>query len=81
MPQTIYAVFKEGVYRHECLGLFKTLENAKSVADKAASSGHDHYHHFLVVPFELDKPTPFDGPPTKYLGPYFDEPEPVYRAR
>ena len=53
-PMTVYAVFREGVYRHECGGVFSTLDLAKAAADTLADREPDNYHGFDVVPFELD---------------------------
>ena len=56
----IYAVFKAGVYRHECGGLFSTEKNAIDAARILAQAEPDDYHHFQIVPFELDVQTPRD---------------------
>ena len=56
----IYAVFKVGVYRHECGGLFSTDKKALDAAKAAAEAEPDDYHQFEIVPFELDVPTPMD---------------------
>jgi hypothetical protein len=50
---TIYAVFKQGVYRHECLGVFSSEAMARAAAESYAK-GEDGYHTFEVVPFTLD---------------------------
>lgn len=55
---TVYAVFKEGIYRHECAGVFSVLERAKQVAAECLERGDGH-HSFEVVPFEVDAPTVF----------------------
>lgn len=78
---TLYAVFKQGAYRHECLGIFDDDLEAKVVAEHAATTGSDHYHRFEVVPFELNKRTPLDGPANAYYGPNYDEPEPIHTAK
>jgi hypothetical protein len=55
---TIYAVFKQGVYRHECGGVFSTMEMAYAVARQLLAAECDHYHTYEVTPFELDEATP-----------------------
>ena len=56
----IYAVFKKGVYRHECGGLFSSPEKAIEAAKTLAHAEPDDYHCFEIVPFELDIQTPRD---------------------
>jgi len=51
---TVYAVFREAVYRHECLGVFSTLEKAKGTADAEAAIESDDRHDIVIYPFELD---------------------------
>lgn len=53
----LYAVFKDGVYRHECGGIFDDIELAKSAARKLIGGERDDYHNYEVVPFELNKIT------------------------
>lgn len=55
---TVYCVFKEGVYRHECGGVFSTLELAEEAANQLAKGDRDLWHEYIVVPFELDALTP-----------------------
>lgn len=54
----IYAVFKHGVYLHDCGGIFTDLEKAKSEAIRLLSGSGDDYHDFVVIQYELDKPAP-----------------------
>lgn len=54
MGATVFAVFRGGVYRHECAGIFTTLELAKGAADRLALSEPDGHHDYEVVPFTLD---------------------------
>jgi len=56
MPKTkkVYAVFREGVYRHECGGIFSTEELALKAANELLASEPDDYHEYVVVPFVLD---------------------------
>lgn len=53
MP-TIYAVFRNGIYRHECGGLFSTLALASAAAVSLRDGEPDSYHYYNVIPFELD---------------------------
>lgn len=54
----VFAVFKQGVYRHECGGVFSTKDLAVAQADFLARNDYDRYHDYEVVPFNLD-----DAPP------------------
>ena len=54
----VYAIFKEGVYRHECGGIFSTLEKAKDAAKSLISGEDDDYHTYKVLAFDLDVCTP-----------------------
>lgn len=78
---TVYAVFKGGIYRHECLGIFDDPTVAEGVADKAALLDPDHYHRYEVVPFEMDIITPLSTTGSGYYGPHYDEPEPIHTAK
>ncbi len=51
---TVYCVFREAVYRHDCIGVFSTRRMAKAAAEAAADTEHDSHHRFVVVPFDLD---------------------------
>jgi len=50
----VYAVFKDGVYRHECYGIFDTESEAKSGAEFAAKNDIDDYHTYEVLPFTMN---------------------------
>ena len=54
----IYSVFKQGVYRHECGGMFSTEEMARSEAMRLIAGEGDDYHQFEVAMYELDKLAP-----------------------
>lgn len=64
----VFAVFKEGVYRHECGGVFEAEDAARERADALAREDQDDYHTYEVVPFDL-------GVPVKM------EDEPIYKTR
>lgn len=51
----VYAVFKEGVYRHECGGIFSTLEKAKKAAIYYYDNDIDHHHSYDVIGFNIDE--------------------------
>jgi hypothetical protein len=51
---TVFVVFQEGVYRHDCGGVFTSLELAKAAADQRKAAERDNYHEWTVVPFEVD---------------------------
>ena len=53
----LFLVFKEGVYRHECGGVFSTLEKAETAAKDFLSGEIDDYHKYDIVPFDLDVQT------------------------
>ncbi len=57
MSTTVYAVFREGVYRHECGGIFSSQEAAIDAAKSFAELEPDSWHHFEVMPFDLDART------------------------
>lgn len=81
--QHLYAVFREGVYRHECLGVFNHVLGAIKTADLAADRDHDSHHSYDVTYFEINKTTmtgevehgPFAA------GPVVDEPNAIYSVR
>lgn len=50
----LFAVFKTGVYRHECGGVFSTLDAATDAAKRLLAGERDNYHDYHVVPFDLD---------------------------
>lgn len=54
----VYAVFKQGVYRHECGGVFSTPELACDAANSLINGERDDYHDYHVVCFEIDQITP-----------------------
>ena len=50
----MYAVFKEGWYRHECGGIFSNLLKAEDALRKLMDGELDNYHDYVVIPFEID---------------------------
>lgn len=54
---TVYAVFRAGVFRNDCGGVFFTLELAASAAVSLRDGEPDSYHRYEVVPFVLDETT------------------------
>ena len=56
----MYAVFREGCYRHECGGIFSSLVKAEDAARKLIEWEKDSYHTYEVVPFEIDIVTDHD---------------------
>ena len=51
----LYAVVKKGVYRHEILGVFNSLESAIEIAKTGVKEEEDHYHSFLVLSFTANQ--------------------------
>lgn len=58
LSMKVYAVFKTAVYRHECGGVFSTLEAAEAAAERFIAGERDDHHDYEVVAFELDAMTP-----------------------
>lgn len=54
----VYAVFKEGMFRHECGGIFDTEQQARDAADALKKNECDDYHQFVVLPFHINAVTP-----------------------
>ncbi len=63
---TIYAVFREGVYRHECVGVFSSQEKAEDAARAVVAVERDDWHSYRVHPFELDAAGAFEPGPYEY---------------
>lgn len=51
----LYAVFQQGVYRHDCVGVFDTLDLAVAAADGAAEAEIDNHHSFEVFQYVLNQ--------------------------
>ena len=52
----IYVVTREGIYRHEILGLYLDPKESEKNAYLAISSEKDDYHEIFVMACETDKP-------------------------
>lgn len=53
--QHAYLIFKHGVYRHECCGIFTDYDTAQSLAIRLMETEPDCYHYYVVIKFGLDK--------------------------
>lgn len=76
----VYAVFKSGIYRHECGGIFHSQEEAISAATHFANSDIDDYHDYKVVPFVLNERSAVYGGES-YWSPKLKEDDPVFSIR
>jgi len=47
----LYYVAKIGAYSHGIFGIFENLEEAKNLADMAASKDEDGYHEWCVLEY------------------------------
>jgi len=54
----LFAVFRQGQYRHECGGIFDSPAAAGDAARALAAGDTDDHHDYWVVPFTLNEPTP-----------------------
>lgn len=63
----VYCVFQEGVYRHECGGVYDSREAAIAAAQAIAADDRDDYHSYDVVAFTLnERPDQSEGEPVLY---------------
>ena len=51
----LFAVVKDGVFRHEIKGIFTTRALAMKAAILSCKDEYDDYHSFLVLKFNIDK--------------------------
>ncbi len=51
----LYYVIKMGAYNHGVFGIFDALEDAKDLADLAASEDEDGYHEWCVLEYTPPK--------------------------
>lgn len=79
----VYAVFREGVYRHECGGIYSTEAEAEACARWLAQIDGDRRHRYVVVPFALDKRPEVEasGLGPRDRSPSIAEDEPVFSIR
>lgn len=54
MPEYLYIVIQEGVYRHSIFGVFSKREPAIRLARELAREDYDGWHSYTVIPFEKD---------------------------
>lgn len=54
----IYIITREGVYRHEIVGVSSTEQGARALALLAARNERDDYHAFHLGKAEIDTSTP-----------------------
>jgi hypothetical protein len=52
----LFVVTKEGVYRHEIVGIYTDKGRAMGEAEVAIKAENDDYHEFYVSECEADKP-------------------------
>lgn len=56
----VFAVFQNGVYRHECAGIFDTLDKAENCAEELVAAEKDTYHNYEVCSFELNEKSKYE---------------------
>ena len=76
----VYAVFKQGVYRHQCGGVTSDKRKAIRWADELAAADIDSYHEYEVVPFVLGQRAALFNADYRGLA-TFAEAEPIYTTR
>jgi len=79
---TVYAVFRQGQYRHECGGIFTDPDRAVKCAEALAEADVDNHHSYDVVPFNLDESLEVGGVRLYMRGgsPKISEREPIFSA-
>lgn len=50
----VFVILKEGVYRHECCGVYSAEEIAIESARALANNDSDNYHSYIVIPFTVN---------------------------
>jgi hypothetical protein len=50
----VYMVFRVGIYRHECGGIYTHKDRAIEVARVLIAAENDDHHHYEIVPFQFD---------------------------
>ena len=78
----VWAVFREGSYRHECGGIFTVQARAIDCAKALAEADADNHHEYTVVPFKIDAPSEISRS-ARYRGPspLIVEADPVFICR
>jgi hypothetical protein len=78
----VWAVFREGSYRHECGGIFTVQARAIECAKALAEADADDHHEYEVIPFVIDTPGELSRS-ARYRGPspLIVESEPVFICR
>ena len=61
MKKEVFIVHREGVYRHEVVGVYTDAEVAKQAAITAIKSEGDDYHDFSVIRCPLNTYLDNDG--------------------
>lgn len=51
----VYSAVKQGVYRHEILGVASTEARAVEIGKHFVTSEHDHYHSVTIVRSTVDE--------------------------
>lgn len=75
----VYLLFREAVYRHECLGVFATADDARAAADKAVSAEPDEHHAIRVYgPYEVGALVSMGAKRDYDRNPDYLEPESLY---
>ncbi len=65
----VYVAIRAGVYRHDILGVFSTVEAASYIGQCAIIAESDHYHSVDVVELDLDGPAEGSGPTDTWSSP------------
>lgn len=76
----LFSVYREGAYRHQCGGIFSTLDLAKQAANKFAENDSDDYHEYVVHIYVLDQVLP-TGKAFMRDSPPIQEGEPLYKVK
>lgn len=45
----VWIAIRRGIYRHEVLGVFPSLEDAEAVGLASVNAEHDHYHDVEIL--------------------------------
>lgn len=56
MVESVFVVTKQGVYRHDIMGIYTVRGKAFRAAKSAIQAEHDDYHEFHVLEVPLDTP-------------------------